>query len=425
MKKQILRWTLIGLLIRFLIMPFSFHGDDIFFIYYAPFKFIEHGEWNPYLFLKSSFPQVHNPYYPPVIFYIISIFLFLFKSFLPNLDNLFSTYESWVFTQGGNTVNYADILQGYHLFRTLFIFKIPYLIFDFGIGWLLFKILRPDDRKSLSAYKLWMLNPFVLHSCYALGQIDIIPAFFMMAAIYCIYLDRRYWTMVFLTLSALAKMFPIILVPISILLLGDTFREKIKLSLVVIILAGSMIVPFYLHSPDAISDALFFVHGGGDLFRQIFFAIGYLIILCLLFFAKRQGRINLESVISGFILVLLLFYSLYMVTIRFFILITPLLIYIALKNKRFWIYNAIFLITLFELRTGGNSQQWGLFAALQPEFFSSLPIFDSYLNLLINVKLVHQLMYRLFFVSCLTMIVHMVALSRKNLSFSPVIGAKI
>lgn len=424
MKRQILKWTLVGLLIRFSIMPFSFHGHDIFFIYYSPFKFIEQGAWDPYLFLKESYPQIHNRYYPPVLFFIISGFLLLFKPLLPQLNSLFSLFESWNFAWEGNTVHYADILMDYQLFRTLFIFKIPYLIFDFGIGWFLFQILRSDERKSLLSYKLWMLNPFVLHSVYALGQVDIITTFFVMAAIYCISINRCYWTMVLLGLGILTKMFPILLAPFAILLLGNTFKERSKLSLAIIIPLIVILLPFYFSSNNTIFEALFFSHGGISTYRLVFLACSYLTILLPFFFIKRKVHSDLNLVVSSFVLVLLLFYSLYAVRIRFFILITPLLIYIALRNKTFWVYNLLFLTTLFALRTAGNSQQWGLFAALHPEFFTSLPIADSYLNLVINVKYIHQFMYRLFFVSSLAMVVHLLIINRGFFKFPLPIGVK-
>lgn len=415
MKRDIIKWTFIGLLIRFLIMPFSFHGHDIFFIYYAPFKFITQGAWDPYLFIKENFPQgIDNPYFPPGLFFIISAFLFLFKFLLSNLHNLFSVFETWNFTWQGNAVHFADIFTDHQLFRTLFLFKIPYLIFDFGIGLFLVQILRSDEKKSLLAYKLWMFNPFVLHSCYALGQIDVISTFFVMAAVYCIYSNRRYWVMLLLTLGILTKTLPILLVPFAILFSADTLKERLKLSLAVIMPLIAIIAPFYLSSKSTIFEALFFSGGGIGSFRQSVFIVAYLGALSIFLFLKRQDKIDLDSVISSFVVVLLLFFAIYIVTIRYFILITPLLIYMAMKNKKFWIYNIIFIVTLFELRAAGNTQQWGLFAALHPEFFSSLPISDSYLNLAINVLYVHKIMYRLFIISSLAMVIHILVILIKR-----------
>lgn len=414
LKKQIIKWTLIGLLVRLLIMPFTFLGPDIFFINYFPFKFIEQGDWDPYLFLTKAFPHVGDSSYLPLAFIIHSFFLCLLKPLLPKLRNLFEIFEPWKFIYQGNTVHFANVLSGQQLFRTLFILKLPYLIFDFAIGWFLFRILDSDKNKAILGYKCWVLNPFVLFVCYILGQDDIITAFFVMAAIFCAHINKRYWAMVMLSLGILTKAIPLITIPFAVLILGDSFQKRLKLSIVSIITVIVLIAPFYFSS-GAIIKSVFFsptARGAIPLLRLALFVGGYLTILGLFFFAKKQSQIDLGFLITSFISVLLLFYSTYIVTIRYFISVIPLLIYAAIKNKKFWIYNIIFLITLFELRVAGNWQQLAAFSPLHPEFFSSLPPSDSFLNLLMEVKYIHQLMFRLFFVSSLAMIVHIFVLNR-------------
>ena len=419
-RKQIIRWTLIGLLLRLLLMPFSFHGSDVLFIYHAPFKFIAYGIWNPYIKTDLSNSGL---YYAPVIFFTISFFLVIFQQFLPNLANLFSDYASF-FPGGGNTVHYADVLLRHQLFRTLFIFKIPYLFFDFGAGVLLLKILNVEEKKKLLAYKIWMLNPFILHSCYMLGQVDVIPAFLLMAAIYTVYIKRKYWTMILLSLATMAKLFPVSLTPIAVLLLADTFRERVKLSLVFLASVIAIELPFYLSSINAITELFLARNNNIVLFRSFLSVASYSAILGSLLFVKKEGRMNLDFIILCFTSVLLLLYAFYIVTIRYFVFITPLLIYAAIKNKGFWIYNIIFFITLFLLRTGGNSQQGGLFAALHPEFFSSLPILDSYLNLAINVKIIHQVCFRAFVIASLIVITHIIIINRRLFVFKLNFGKK-
>lgn len=410
MKRDILQWSIFGLFIRLLIMPFSFHGHDIFFIYYPPYKFVEEGIWNPYVYLKSTFPDIYNPYYPPAVFLIFSFFIFLLRPLLPELPALFSSFELWNFTWEGNTVHFADILSNHQLFRALFAFKLPLLLFDFGIGWFLYQLLKHDSKKSLLSYKIWMLNPFVLHSGYALGQIDLIPAFLIIAAVYCISSKRNYLAMGFLSVSVLTKIFPLLLVPFAIIIISTAFKDRVKLFLAFFIPLILICMPFYVHSPRAFMEALFFSPRGIADTRQVLFFIGYGIILLLSFFRKKEDKNVPEAIILSFFISLLLFYVFCNVTLRYFIICTPFLIYIALKNKVFWFYALLFLITLFELRTAGNSQQWGLFAALQPEFFSSIPILDSFLNVAVNVTSIHQCMYRLFCMFGICMIIHLLAL---------------
>jgi hypothetical protein len=402
-----------------MIMPFSFHGQDIFWINYLPFKWVNYGIWDPYGFIKEAFPQVAYNYYLPLLFFIISAFDFLFRPFLPLLGGLFSIFETWNFSVSGNTVQYASIFYDFQLFRTLFVFKLPYLVFDFAAGWLLFKILSHSrQEEGFLAYKLWMFNPFILHSCYALGQMDIIPTFFVVASIYFSFLNRRYWAVVFLSFGVLTKVLPVVLIFPAILIFGGNLRERLKLGLVFLLPLVFMHLPFWFSSGDAVFN-IFFAgqYLGIPRIRFVLFVCVYFAVLLFLLFLRKKERIDLDVVILTFTAVLLLFYSLYNVTLRYFVLITPLLIYIAVRNKKFWFYNIIFLITLFELRAPGNTLQWGLFSPLHPEFFSSLPILDSYLNLAINVLYIHQFMYRLFIISSLAMVIHILLILTKKGTF--------
>ncbi len=409
------RWALIGLLIRFLVMPFTFHGSDIFFNYYPSFKLIEDGVLNPYTFLNVQFPDINYSYYPPVLFYIFSIFLFFLKPFLSQLHNLYAVFESWNFYMSANTVHYASLLSDFQLFRTLFFLKAPYLIFDYGTAFTLFKLLSPDERKSLLAFKIWMLNPFVLHSCYMVGQSDIILTLFVMLAVLCVLENKNYAAVLLLSLSAGTKGYPAMLIPPAILILANSLKDRMKLLFASLACLVIIALPFSLPSYMPMLGS-FNIYTSPPLIRKFAFAFGYLTLFTSMVFFKAFDDKKVEYIISVFIITLLLFYITYVVTLRHFILITPFLIYIALKNKKFWIYNALFFITLFVLRTAGNTQQWGLFSSLYPEYFSGLPILDSYINVVVDARLIHQLMYRLFILTSAVMIVHLIMVNRRIFS---------
>ncbi|PIQ89635.1 MAG: hypothetical protein COV72_02135 [Candidatus Omnitrophica bacterium CG11_big_fil_rev_8_21_14_0_20_42_13] len=398
-------------------MPFSFHGHDIFWIYYAPFKFITQGAWDPYLHLSQNFPGLHYTYYAPFLFFIISLFLFLFQPLLPDLSRLYSVFETWNYTFTGNTIHYASIFSGMQLFRTLFIFKLPFLIFDFSIGAIILSLLKSRPKERIAAYIIWMLNPFILHSCYAIGQVDIIVTFLVMAALYCIYLRKKKTACVILTLGVLTKTMPILLIPFAIILLADSFREGVKLSIFSAVTFLTLIIPFMISSGNLVFNSFFFFGTGSSSLRQVFFMISYALLSFFYIFTRKKGPADFDFIVSAFIIILLLFYAFYVVTLRYFIVITPLLIYISMKNKKFWWYGLVFLIALFELKNFDTTVQWGLFSPLYPEFFSGLPIMDSFLNLKIDVRIIHKLMYRVFFAASLIMCAHLLYYNRKNFNF--------
>lgn len=415
---QFVKWILIGLLIRFVLMPFTFHGSDIFFNYYPSFKLMTQGALDPYLYIKQHFPDLEFSYYLPISYYIFSATLAVIKFFLPNLDKLYSLFEFYFFNVSYNTVQYADLLKNSDLFRTLFLFKIPYLIADFIAGYALVRLLRENQKQSLTAFKIWMLNPFVLHSCYMVGQSDIIPLSLVMLAVLCILKNKPYVSIVFLCLAAGTKGYPALLIPIVILLTAKTFKDMVKLSLTALACAFIIIFPFYMSSKLAFLGS-FHVYSLPLARKAVFFGSYLLLLLGVFFYMRRKGA-QTDCLVNIFIISLLLFYATYIVTLRNFILVTPFLIYAALKNKRFWIYNLIFLITLFWLRTAGNTQQAGLFSPLSPEFFSSLPTQDSFINVVYGVRPIHQVSYRLFLLSSIAMGIHLIIAGKRHyLSCAP------
>jgi len=44
-------------------------------------------------------------------------------------------------------------------YRALFLFKIPYLIFDFGSAFIILHLFR-ENKKGILAFKFWMVNDF-------------------------------------------------------------------------------------------------------------------------------------------------------------------------------------------------------------------------------------------------------------------------
>ncbi len=427
MTRSVWRWFCMGLMIRLLIMPFSFHGHDLFFIYYFPFQWISVGAWDPYGWLQLMHPESHNTYYPPALFLFISGYLSLVKPLLPHLAAFFSAFEAWNFKWEGNTIHYASLLWDHQLFRTLFLFKLPILIFDFSTGWLLLKKIFSDQKKGSLAFKIWMLNPFLLHSGFALGQVDIIYTFLFVSSIYLIQHQRYYVTLLLLTLATLTKTFPAIVLPFVSLLMAQRFSDNFKFSGFVIALIACFLAPFYVSSGNAVIEAVFFGANGGSSLRSLLFFGVYGIALLSFFFRQRQEipqDDKMDIIILTFTLPLLIFFGLHTLTLRFFVCLTPFLIYLSIRYKYFWIYSAIFCVTLFETKTGGNSQQWGLFAALHPTFFSALPIYDSYLNQWFNVKLLHQVTYRTFVLSSMIMVGHILWLLREKHFFRWPLGKR-
>lgn len=99
---------------------------------------------------------------------------------------------------------------------TLFVYKLPMLLGDLGIFWLLTKFFSSSKSKQ-TALLLWAFNPLAIYVSSMMGQVDIIIAFFLLLSVY-FYRNHRYlYAVVAVSLSALIKPIGLILLPLLIL----------------------------------------------------------------------------------------------------------------------------------------------------------------------------------------------------------------
>ena len=94
--------------------------------------------------------------------------------------------------------NYPPLIYLFHGMFSLIPFsnygfvKLPYLIFDLLIVYILLKLF-PEKNPGLLAVSLWMFNPVNLYATYMMGQFDIIPTFFTILSFYLIYKNKLSW----------------------------------------------------------------------------------------------------------------------------------------------------------------------------------------------------------------------------------------
>lgn len=409
---NIIKWVFIGLLVRILIMPFTMDAD-IMWINYIPHQLSGAGVWDPYTFARDNFAgrilESRNPYYPPLLFYMSAFFQVILQKFTPGMSAWFQQYASWLRLGGGYGLGHVICFSGSgDIFRNLFFLKLPLLLFDFAIGFMLLR-LASDSKKAGFVFKLWMLNPVVLHSAYASGQIDIYATFFVVLALKFTMDKRPYLAVSSLAFGTLIKSYPLILVPVAVMYLAKSIRQFILL----IAAFGLVMAAFYLPT-FILSDgyALVSLFPGGTigtsstniallLMKALFFT-GILILLLHIYRQKRNGltRLTLENY---FFLVLLLFFAFQPIGVRFYIWLTPLLFLQMARDRKLWIIALLQFIVLVELRMPFKALWMGLWAPLNPEFFYSLPAPDFFIASFTDVLFIHRLMYRIFIIVTLYM----------------------
>ena len=127
-KTAIYKWLLIGLLIRLAFMPFAIYFPDLMGIYW-----------------RSSWPIHHGIYWigggQLAIHYFHTFFLWIFKPIMPYWNAIFPYDPETLIAVDHKT--FEMFATNPYVFRTLFLFKVPYLIFDLGCAFLFLHIFIP------------------------------------------------------------------------------------------------------------------------------------------------------------------------------------------------------------------------------------------------------------------------------------------
>ena len=174
-RKVILIWILIGLFIRLILMPITLH-PDLLESYWAADVIVNKHIFNLGQYVKDQFGLYGGNYLAPLA-YLHALFFLAFKPFISShqITLLADNRLIGIFTDPASHRNIViSFVSEPHIFRTLFLFKLPYLLFDFASAFLILRIIK-DVKKGLFAFKFWMVNFVGLFITYVWGKYEIIP----------------------------------------------------------------------------------------------------------------------------------------------------------------------------------------------------------------------------------------------------------
>lgn len=328
----------LGLILR-VFFSFSTYHPDLRTFQYAGQIIAEGNLLNFYDFLQDL-PEsedlkrlvVFN--YPPAIYFFHGLFNFIFS-----------------FLFGSSLVNgyLVEIKEGLGKFDFMFhlsLIKIPYLIFDLLVAFILVRFFERTNEKVI-AITLWMFNPVVIYSAYILSQFDIIPTFFVLLALF--FVNKKKLEIASLSLGAgiAFKLFPIFLL-IPLCFLGKKFSDKVKIFAIGLIPYIVSVVP-YIFSPGFRTTALVASQTDKSFYANIPVSGGLNIILFpltlavvyLVLYYKKNVENSYSNLRRSFLVVLLSFFIFTHVHPQWFLWVTPLLIMEFIKSGKK--YRAIFL----------------------------------------------------------------------------------
>ena len=269
---------ILGIILRIFLGAFSFHPDVTAFQLGG--QIMASGNiLNFYDYLSQFPPQsdIIRKYtaelfiYPPAIYWFHGIFNFLFARIL----GLTVLNDFVIVTQS----IFGNPLFNWHLL----LLKIPYIIFDIPIAFLLGRFFI-SPRARFAAFTLWMFNPVNLYTTYLMGQFDVIPTFFVVASLVLARGRKLFWAALVLGGGIAFKLYPLyLLIPLAIL--GKKPVKQLKLAALGVIPYLISILP-YLTSRGFRSSALVAGQTLKSLYAQIPVSGGESIFLFPLFLAS-------------------------------------------------------------------------------------------------------------------------------------------
>ena len=367
MKNFFLKWILIGLFLRLILMPFTVHPDIRAFDLGA-YLISQKGEFLTfYDYLSRLNPE--NPLlknykpdffiYPPLAYLLPAVFMTLLAPFYDfTLNNIF-------------LLDMEKTYQAIGLFKNLFLLKLPYLLFDFLLAFLLYQIFTRKEGKT--AFKLWMINPLTLYATFAIGQIDIFPTLMVVAALFFAFKDKKIYSALMLGIGGAFKLFPLLFLPIFALVLENKFWKRLKFLVTGLMPYLLVVAPYFLFSPMYRHAALLASQSEKMLFMKLplsgaeyisVFALGYFI---LLFLASRLTG-NKQALWKLGLALMLLFFSITHYHPQWFLWITPFLIWLIVNYGKKYLGHITLLVGCYMtiVLFFETSLHLGLFAPIFP-----------------------------------------------------------
>lgn len=372
------------------VMPFTLHGD-IIFLHTTP-HLLAHGEWNVYELGVADLGQ--EGYYPPLTMLLFGFFQYIFGT-------LFSGYEA--FTHALLKIGEANILTSPHLYSSLFLMKVPYLVVDCILIFVCQKILSDESQKKVFVV-LWGLNPLVIYVTYMMGQYDLFPAFCVVLACHlALKPGKAHWACLSISAGCLLKIFPIVFLPVVVLACSRNLKDFIRLSLYGILPVIFFYQLFYLLSGDAVIKLFYDMNYNirladdwGFLILRFSQAAIYLGVCAHVFFRGRHALTYLLMVQYFLVIFFAVYWGFYLQLTQYYIWFMPVLILnlIMIKKRKWEYYTLIGIIFLEGL--GSRTACFGLLAPIHPELFMSLPCLKDVTGFLFDQQLYDRILKTMF-----------------------------
>jgi len=325
--------------------------------------------------MPPDYPPMLRYSYPPIWFFVTLFLFFIWwmitgfrfpekPAFLWNhsvvVGNVFESYRSFV----------PPALPLLDLFL-----KLPNILADIGIGYLLINFVRDTKYKKVVLF-LWILNPFTIQISSIWGVFDPLCTFFAFYSIYLLWKGKFFLSALFLSLGIATKMFPMFfLSPILIYVYKKQGLRKSFKYLTMSLFVGVLIFCSFLLFPGGLEFLyrIFTFKASPDWYgRNLISGLTWTQLLTLYQWEKNQpvfplifipiflglnytfwrGKKDFDSLVTCLVSILLLTYLSYtVVNPQYIFWALPFMLYLVIKGrfskKLYTIFSAIPLIYMY------------------------------------------------------------------------------
>jgi hypothetical protein len=365
------RTLLAALFLRFLLMPFLYHPDIK--SHHFHFYFLSEKVFDIYQYLADNLqnlPYTDSFNYPPLVYFFFGLIQIFFRPILGQ------GFVHWLFDWGPE--RFFNPL----IFRYLFILKIPYLVLDLSLAFLLIKFFKKEDQKQ-KAFSFWLFNPMVLYGIYGLSHFDILPSILVLGAILLALRDKSSLAGLVLGVAASFKTYPLLLLPFLSILGGKRLKDKFRVFVLGLIPYGLTCLPYLTSLPfrqsvlfSGLSQRLFQAGiplGFGENLIIFITALVFLFFLGLRLLGENQ-----EKIIGLVLASLLLIFALSHFHPQWIIWILPLLTIVLVKKPRLFFPQVLFYLAFLGIvfLLDDRAQLLGLLLPINPSFVGVPSFFE-------------------------------------------------
>ncbi len=237
--KKLLIWAVV---LRILVAGLLFHPDIK--VYNFQSSFLKKGVFNIYSYLienRKTLPFKEEFAYFPLTYFAVGGYQWIAAPILG------SGFDAWL-----ANASYSSVAKDPNIFRYLIILKLPYLVLDILMAFLL-KRYFDDKEKGDKAFTLWLFNPFTIILIYAFSNVEIFAASLALVGLLFVKKDKLLLASAMFGLAAGFKLYPVLFIPF-LFLKGKDLKEKISVVLIPLFILGALVAPFW--SQDFVRSAL-------------------------------------------------------------------------------------------------------------------------------------------------------------------------